>query len=253
MATDFQFARSVKEDCGYRGNEVFNFSSPCGSVHFKNVERVTYTFIAFPGVLLGFATVHNIVRELIGKCWKQHAWDFFQCLWSASVLALEVGLFLGMYVAATHSRKFSTIVSPSWVEAYDCTIQALAYGSATLIVGVKCFGIFCHGPESCRLAFMAKDTETTFEASLQLGLLTSIYISSGVATSAGFLSASVLSLSWGSMGLRTSCKGIVTSYQRRLFLGGSSWACQFFLFSYSHLLLRSAYVYLWEHGTTILP
>ena len=114
------------------------------------MERVTYTFIAFPGVLLGFATVHNIVREVLGKCWKQHALDFCQCLWSALVLTLEVGLFLGMYVAATRSRKFSTIVSPSWLEAYDCTIQALAYGSATLIVGVKCFGIFCHGPESCR-------------------------------------------------------------------------------------------------------
>ena len=88
LATDFHFARSVEEDCGYGGNEVFNFSSPCGSVHFKNVERVTYTFIAFPGVLMGFATVHNIVRELIGKCWKQHALDFFPCLWSTSVLAL---------------------------------------------------------------------------------------------------------------------------------------------------------------------
>ena len=102
---------------------------------------------------------------------------------------VEVGLFLGMYVATTHSRKFSTIFLPSWLEAYDCTIQALAYGSATLIVGVKCFKIFCHGPESCRLAFMAKDTETTFEESLQLGLLTSMYISSRVATSAEFLSA----------------------------------------------------------------
>ena len=63
LATDFHFARSVEEDCGYGGNEVFNFSSPCGSVHFKNVERVTYTFIASPGVLLGFATVHNIYCE----------------------------------------------------------------------------------------------------------------------------------------------------------------------------------------------
>lgn len=54
---------------------------------------------------------------------------------------------------------------------------------------MKIVGLFCHGPESCRLVFRAKDRESKFEANFQLGLLTSMYTSSGYATPASMLSA----------------------------------------------------------------
>ena len=80
-------------------------------------------------------------------------------------------------------------VKPSTVKVYDYTIQALAFLSATLAVSVKIVGLFCHGPESRLLVFRAKDRESKFEANFQLGLLTSMYTSSGHATPASMLSA----------------------------------------------------------------
>ena len=65
----------------------------------------------------------------------------------------------------------------------------MAYLSAALVVGVQCLGTFCHGPQSRRLVFRAKEAETKFEAALQLSLLARIYLSSGAGTSASLLAA----------------------------------------------------------------
>ena len=46
-----------------------------------------------------------------------------------------------------------------------------------------------HGPESRRLTFRAKESENKFEAALQLSLLSRIYLSNDVGTSAELLSA----------------------------------------------------------------
>ena len=51
------------------------------------------------------------------------------------------------------------------------------------------FATFSHGPESRRLTFRAKESENKFEAALQLSLLSRIYLSNGVGTSAELLSA----------------------------------------------------------------
>ena len=51
--TDFNFARSVPEDCANttdNNSKPFNLSLPCGFIFQKNIERVTYTFIAFLGI-----------------------------------------------------------------------------------------------------------------------------------------------------------------------------------------------------------
>ena len=71
---------------------------------------------------------------------------------------------------------------------YDYTIQGMAYLSAAFTIGVKCLGTICHGPTSCRLLFRAKGAETIFEAAFQLGLLSRIYLSSGIGTTESLLS-----------------------------------------------------------------
>ena len=65
----------------------------------------------------------------------------------------------------------------------------MAYLSASFIIGVQCLGTFCHGPESCRLVFRAKESESKFEAALQLNGLSIFYLSSGSETPEGLLSA----------------------------------------------------------------
>ena len=65
----------------------------------------------------------------------------------------------------------------------------MTYLSSALIVGVKCLGVFCHGPETRRLVFCATKDETIFEAATQLGLLVRIFMSSGIGSSASRLSA----------------------------------------------------------------
>ena len=51
------------------------------------------------------------------------------------------------------------------------------------------FATFSDGPESRCLTFRAKESENKFEAQLQLSLLSRIYLSNGVGTSAELLSA----------------------------------------------------------------
>ena len=189
FGSDFNFAWSVEDDCGFEKTERYDFDSPCGSVHYKNVERLTFTFVAFPGIFLSFAVIHRVAKELVGLCQGGEAQRVGVGLARASVITFEVCAFLGLFVAALWSDQWSKTVKPSTVKVYDYTIQALAFLSATLALGVKIVGLFCHGPESCRLVFRAKDRESKFEANFQLGLLTSMYTSSGYATPASMLSA----------------------------------------------------------------
>ena len=102
-------------------------------------------------------------------------------------VALKFSLFVGLLLVGCCSKTW-TCQRPHFAPRYDSFIQGMADISATLTVGLKCFGTFSHGPESCRLVLRAKDAETKFEAALQLSLLWRIYLSSGVDTSAGILS-----------------------------------------------------------------
>ena len=194
-ATDFNFAWSVPEDCRLNTTEysveqfdIAYVSSPCGMFVSENVERLTYTYIAYPGFLLGFSALHTLVRGLFTRCWGRKVHGIIRLLASTFAVALEVSLFLGLLTAAQWSNVW-TAGRPDLAKGYDFTIQGMAYLSATLIVGIKCIGTFCHGPESCRLVFRAKEVETKFEAALQLSVLTRISLSSGMTTPAGVLSA----------------------------------------------------------------
>merc|ERR1712107_550759 len=111
---------------------------------------------------MGFALVHSVVRKKLGGCWDSRSpWvhgtqEVLQGLWSAFDLTLEVCVFIGMFVLAFRSDRWFNGISQTWIYVYDYSIQALAYISATLVIGIKCFGIFFHGPKSCRLVFETK-------------------------------------------------------------------------------------------------
>ena len=194
-ATDFNFAWSVPKACGLNTTEcsVQHFdldrvSSPCGRMEWKNVERATFTFIAFPGFFLGFSGLQSLVAALIAKFWKGEIPKSVRGPAGVFAVALECSLVVGLLLAASGLDGWPCEM-PRLAEVYDCILQGMAYLSTFLIIGVKCLATFCHGPESCRLGFMAKEAETKFEAALQLGLLFRIYLSSGIGTSAGLLSA----------------------------------------------------------------
>jgi len=144
-------------------------------------------FVAFPGLFLGFAGLQSLVAALINKCWRGEAHRIVYTLTKAFAVALEFSLFVGLLMAAIWSHNWVCHRS-HLAPVYDCLIQGMAYVSAILIVGVKCFGTICHGPESCSLVFRAKEAETNFEAALQLCLISRIYLYSGCFSSSCFSS-----------------------------------------------------------------
>ena len=77
---------------------------------------------------------------------------------------------------------------PHMAPVYDNTIQGIAVLSAILILAVKSLGVICHGPNTRRLVFQATKGEMIFEASMKLGLVVRIFMSSGVSSSASYLS-----------------------------------------------------------------
>ena len=194
-ATDFNFTWSVPEACGGSSTtecsvqyfDLAQVSSPCGMFHYKKLERVSYTFIAFPGFFLGYSGIKSLVVALVSKCCKGEFHKIVIWLVNALVAALKFSLMVGLFLGARSNSWPCSL--PHLVPVYDCAIQGMAYLSAALIVGVKCLGTFCHGPQSCHLVFRAKEAETKFEAALQLALISRIHLSSGVRTSASLLSA----------------------------------------------------------------
>ena len=72
--TDFNFAWSVPQDCRNTTNSSVKpfdkvyVSSPCGLLYYKNVERLTYTYIAYPGFFLAFDGLNSLSWGLITKC-----------------------------------------------------------------------------------------------------------------------------------------------------------------------------------------
>ena len=192
--TDFNFAGSVPAACGNTtecGVQDFNLdrvSSPCGIFHYKEVKRLTYTYIAFPGFFLGYSSLQCLVASLFRKCWRGEIHASVRGLAGTFAVALECSLFVVIYLAAIGHNDWACAL-PHLAEIYDYTIQGMAYLSAAFTIGVKCLGTVCHGPTSCRLLLRAKGAEAKFEAAFQLGLLSRIFLSSGIETSAGLLSA----------------------------------------------------------------
>ena len=146
--TDFNFAWNVPTDCG---ETVTDFSaiasSPCGFIQPKRAEFFTYTFIAAPGILFFISAASSLLKGLICKCCGQKV---------PEILALFANtcLCFGLYLAATFNDSWTPLF-PTLAQVYTYTIQALAYLSATWIMGVKFLGLISHGPETSRLVFRA--------------------------------------------------------------------------------------------------
>ena len=90
FGSDFNFAWTVEDDCGFEKTERNDFDSPCGSVHYKNIERLTFTFVAYPGIFLSFAAIHRVTKELVGWCKGGEAKRVGAGLARASVITFEV-------------------------------------------------------------------------------------------------------------------------------------------------------------------
>ena len=68
---------------------------------------------------------------------------------------------------------------PTLAPVYDITLQGMAYFSAVTVLGIKCLGVFSHGPGTKRFIHNATITETNFEAALQLTLLSGLSLTTG--------------------------------------------------------------------------
>ena len=152
--TDFNFAWSVPQDCRNTNNssvkpfdEVY-VSSPCGLLYYKNVERLTFTYIAYPGFFFAFDDLDSLVWGLITKCRGEEAEGKIRQL--GHFLALEVFLAVALLVAAMWSHLWENDL-PQVELGYDFLIQGMSYLSFAIVVGVKCLGIFSHGPETYNL------------------------------------------------------------------------------------------------------
>ena len=209
--TDFNFARSVPEDCRNTTNSSVKpfdkvyVSSPCGLLYYKNVERLTYTYIAYPGFLLAFDGLRNLVWGLVTKCWGKEVDGIFGKLAHFLAIALEVSLVMGLLVAAQWSDLWENNM-PEVAVGYDLVIQGMSYLSFVIVIGVKCLGVISHGPETQSLVHKATVNETIFESALQLSLVARIFFSSGYGTTASLLSAVSSFTSIGKVHVQTFLK-----------------------------------------------
>ena len=199
--TDFNFAWSVPKDCP----EWHNFSQiddvmsgPCGIVKPKNVELLTYFFIAAPGLLLGFSAVQQLFADLT-SCGKAPVG--VRILANTAAVFFEITMFFGFFVASALFNLWTKEV-PGLGNGYEYTLKTIAYLSAASNLGVKFVGVFCHGPEMKHLVFQATDAETRYEAALQLVLVISIYMNSGRSTQASILSGVTSILVIGKVGVQ---------------------------------------------------
>ena len=159
-------------------------SSPCGLLYYKNVERLTYTYIAYPGFFLTLDGLRSLVWGLVTKCTKgKEVNGMFTKLGSFFAVALEVSLAVGLLVAAMWSDRWEKHL-PEVAVGYDIVIQGMSYLSFVILIGVKCLGTISHGPETYNLVQKATINETIFESALQLALVMRIFLSSGYGTSA---------------------------------------------------------------------
>lgn len=197
--TDFNFAWNVPTDCPTDTfPETFPgpfASSPCGLIHPKKVEFLTYTYIAAPGILFSISAASCLLEGLICKCCGR---KFPELL----ALFAHTCLCFGLFLAAAYNDSWTPLF-PTLAQGYACTIQALAYLSATWIMGVKLLGLVCHGPETSRLVFRTTGFEMRYEAALQLALVATITFSSGKFTWAALFSGLSSILVIGKVGVET--------------------------------------------------
>ena len=169
---------------------------------YKNAERLTFTYIAYPGFFLAFDGLNSLAWGLITKCRGEEVEGTIRQLGHFLAVALEVFLAVALLAAAMWSDLWENKM-PEVALGYDFLIQGMAYLSFAIVVGVKCLGVFSHGPETKSLVHKATVNETIFESALQLSLVARIFFSSGYGTWASALSAASSLASIGNVQVQT--------------------------------------------------
>ena len=174
----------------------------CGIIDHRDVEYSTYTLIALAGILLGFTSLQRLVGGLASCCFGGEVHGCFKAAANVISLFAQISLCGGLFFAAAqnHTWTKNPFVPQSVIDGYGYTIKAMAYVSATFIVGVKMLGVFCHGPEMRRLVLRATEAEAQFEAALQLALVATIFLASGRWTTRSLLSGTTSILVIGRVG-----------------------------------------------------
>ena len=213
--TDFNFAWNVPTDCPTDTfPETFPgpfASSPCGFIHPKKVEFLTYTYIAAPGILFSISAASCLLKGFICKCCAGKVPEIL-------ALLAHTGVCFGLFLAAAYNDSWTPLF-PTLAQGYVCIIKALAYLSATWILGVKLLGLVSHGPETSRLVFQVTGFEMRYEAALQLALVATITISSGKCTWAGIFSGLSSTLVIGKVGSENILmKGEVNTLEEKSFV-----------------------------------
>ena len=63
---------------------------------YKNVERQTYTYIAYPGFFLAFEGLRSLVWGLITNCWGKEVGEMLGKVAHSLAIAFEVSLAVGL-------------------------------------------------------------------------------------------------------------------------------------------------------------
>ena len=169
----------------------------------KMVELLTYTFIALPGLLLGFSGLQGLATRLTARCCAGKIPEKLQAVANCVALLIQVSFSAGLFYAAVFHNNWNEEAPESVFNAYVFKIKAMSFVSAAFIIGVKTLGVFCHGSETKRLVLWATGAEARYEAALQLALLTTIFLSSGTWTAESLQSAMSSILVMGKVGVES--------------------------------------------------
>ena len=108
-ATDFNFPWSVPVDCANttlasKAFKVAYIFSTCGLMFYKNVQRLTFTFIAYPGFL--FALGDRGITGLVKRCWGTKAQGLVGKLGHVLAVILELPTCIALLGAAMWSDRW---------------------------------------------------------------------------------------------------------------------------------------------------
>ena len=208
--SDFSFAWTVPDECPSWNASKFrreDLSTPCGLISPKNVEFLTFTFIALPGILLGFSALQSLLRGLAARCCSgRQISENLKAVANLIALLIQGSLSAGLFFAAAYSTDWTEEVPSGVSQVYVFSIKAMAFVSAIFVTSVKLLGVFCHGPETTHLVLRAADAETRFEAASQLALVATSFLNSGTWTRSSLLSAMTSILVIGKVGIESFFK-----------------------------------------------
>ena len=178
--TDFRFAASVDDKvCNYS-----DLSSPCGGIHFYEIQNPTYMFISLPTIMLIVASLQlkfasftdDLVSAKMAKMPKCCNEQFVRAV--AGVISF---LFTLCMILSVVSVCLLGLIWPELSDAYH--LEGVAFGIAIActipLLGTKFLALFAHGSEMKKLVVRTASSECQFESALQLFLLVWIFQSTG--------------------------------------------------------------------------